>query len=87
MTSPVSHGLSQIAPTPTGQKLLTHVAKLLQQAANFTTKSIHKSDSIENETVELITRLSSKPDNFKLYPTNPITSIKQLKRNPNRKVE
>ena len=66
--------------------MLTQVAKVLQQAANFTSKGF-ESDSIQSETAELLTRLSSRPENYKASPNNPVTSMKQLKRNPNRHVD
>ena len=91
MTSPVSHGLCQQPPTAIGQKVLTKVAKILQSTANFTNstpmtnRKIGGSD-IQSETAELIMRLSNQPENVKLTPNqNRIISLKECRRNPNRK--
>jgi len=83
VTSPVSHGLSQLGPTVPGQKILTQVAKTLQQAANFSPKGIDAQDAIQSETAELLRRLSSRPESFHPPTNQAVSSLKQLKRNPN----
>ena len=90
MTSPVSHGLCQQPPTPAGQKVLTKVAKILQSTANFTNstplrETTKSNPDIQSETAELILRLSNQPENIKLTNQNRVISLKECRRNPNRK--
>ena len=60
------------------------VAKILQQSANFTTSGAAELGSIQSETADLIGRLSSEPENFKLRK-HEVTSLAQTRRSPNRK--
>ena len=60
------------------------VAKILQQTANFTTSGAGEPSSIQSETADLIRRLSSEPENFKLRK-HEVTSLAQTRRSPNRK--
>ena len=63
--------------------MLTQVAKTLQQAANFSPKGIDATNAVQSETAELLRRLSSRPESFQPPSNQVISSLKQLKRNPN----